>query len=381
MAGRAATSFLGVLLLAAVGLSPGASSAQEEGGPVSLVEMIFDPPPHPQCHASTLAEVEEGLVAAWFGGTREKHPDVGIWVARRTADGWSAPRQVATGETAGDERYPTWNPVLFRPTDGRLLLFYKVGPSPSAWWGMVAESEDQGRTFAPPRRLPEGILGPIKNKPVELPDGTWLAGSSTEDDGWRVHFERSADGGRSWARSAPPPGEQAIDAIQPTLLVHPDGRVQALCRTRQGRIAETWSDDGGASFGPLALTSLPNPNSGVDAVDLADGRFLLVYNPTTTPEGRWGGSRSRLQVALSEDGATWRPAVSLEDHSSGEYSYPAVIQTADGRVHVTYTHRRTHIRHVVLDPARLERQPESAGGGGTGDSGQRPDRGRAARAP
>jgi predicted neuraminidase len=327
-------------------------AAQEPVPGVLSSEMIFTDPPHPQCHASTLAEVEDGLVAAWFGGTREKHPDVGIWVARHGGDGWSEPREVATGEAGDGERQPTWNPVLFRLPDGALLLFYKVGPSPSSWWGMVTESHDGGRTFGTPRRLPDGILGPIKNKPVRLEGGTLLAGSSTESDGWRVHFERSADGGRTFERSAPP-ARSEIGAIQPTLLVHRDGRVLALCRSRQGRIAETVSHDGGATWSPLVLGSLPNPNSGIDGVTLADGRFLLVYNHTTTPAGRWGGSRSRLQVAISEDGATWQAAVALEDHDSGEYSYPAVIQTGDGLVHVTYTHRRTHIAHVVLDPARL----------------------------
>ena len=95
----------------------------------------------------------------------------------------------------------------------------------------------------------------------------------------------------------------------------------------------------------MAATALPNPSAGIDALRLADGRFLLVYNPKTS-------GRERLEVAVSDDGKAWRSAALLED-SPGEYSYPAVIQARDGRVHVTYTWKRERIRHVVLDPASL----------------------------
>jgi predicted neuraminidase len=296
--------------------------------------------PHESCHASTIAGTAGGLVAAWFGGTAEGEPDVGIWLARQDEGGWSRPREVAR-----DDTHPCWNPVLFPREGGVLQLYYKVGPSPRDWWGMVMESSDEGRTWSSPRRLPDGILGPIKNKPVDLGGDVVLSGSSTEHDGWRVHMERSTDGGRTWTAGEPLNEGHELGAIQPTVLPHRDGAVQILCRSRQSRIAESWSEDGGVTWGPMTLMDLPNPNSGIDAVVLDDGRAVLVYNHATR-------GRGQLNVAISPDGKSWKKVLDLEDQP-GEYSYPAVIQTPDGRVHVTYTHRRESIKHVVLDPGKL----------------------------
>jgi predicted neuraminidase len=318
-------------------------------------QFIYQTAPFASAHASTIAATGEGLVAAWFGGTREGGADVGIWVSRMAGGRWSPPVEVANGMQPDGTRHPCWNPVLFTAASDRLLLFYKVGPSPREWWGMVRSSADAGRTWSDAARLPAGVLGPIKNKPVRLPDGTIVSASSTESTDrpsrWRVHFEISRDEGRTWTVVRVPDagGGEPVDAIQPAILLHPAGRLQALGRTRSGRVFESWSDDQGRTWTPLALTTLPNPNAGVDAVTLRDGRHLLVYNHTPT-------GRSPLNVAASRDGKTWTPALVLE-HEPGEYSYPAVIQDADGRVHVTYTWRRQRIRHAVIDPLQLKVEP------------------------
>lgn len=308
-------------------------------------EFIFEEAPFDQCHASTIASTGEGLVAAWFGGTREGRNDVGIWLSRTTDGGWTAPVEVADGVSPDGKRYPCWNPALFQAPDGPLLLFYKVGPSPRAWWGMLKRSTDAGRTWSDAARLPEGIAGPIKDKPVLLDDGRLLCGSSTEDAGWRVHMEWTGDLGKTWERTEPLNDGTSIGAIQPTILELGEGKLQILCRSRQGKIARALSDDGGRTWSEMTLTELPNPNSGIDAVTLADGRHLLVYNHTP-------GGRSPLNVAISPDGTTWTPALVLEN-TPGEYSYPAVIQAPDGRVHATYTWKRRRIKHVVLDPNKL----------------------------
>jgi predicted neuraminidase len=313
---------------------------------VVLSEFVFTDAPFAACHASTVAQTAKGtLVAAWFGGPREGNREVGIWLARRLDGRWTKPVQVADGVQSADERFPCWNPVLFQPKDGPLLLFYKVGPNPKGWWGMLTTSDDDGETWAPPRRLPKGMLGPIKNKPVQLPEGDLLCASSTEDDGWRVHFERTDARGKDWTATDPLNDGKEIAAIQPTILVHGDGRLQALGRSRQGKIWQAWSKDQGKTWTALELTDLPNPNSGIDAVTLADGRHLLVYNHTAR-------DRSPLNVAVSEDGKAWKAGPVLED-GDGEYSYPAVVQAADGLVHVTYTWKRQRIKHVVLDPKKL----------------------------
>ena len=324
----------------------------------SVAEFINEHAAYSECHAATIAEVAPGqLVAAWFGGTREGRPDVCIWVARREAGRWLEAANVAGGVQPDGRRYPTWNPVLFQPRSGPLVLFYKVGPAPDRWWGMMVTSTDGGRTWSLPRRLPEGVLGPIKNKPVTLPDGAWLCPSSVEggSDGWRVHFELTRDAGRTWSVVGPVQKGPELQAIQPSVLFHRDGRLQALCRTRNGVIAATWSNDGGMHWSALAATTLPNPNSGIDAVTLADGRQLLVYNNSAPPLDQPAkGARCPLDVALSEDGVTWRHVLTLESKPiPNGYAYPSVIQTDDGLVRIVYTWNRQRIKYVVLDPREL----------------------------
>jgi predicted neuraminidase len=342
--------------IVSLALTSAAAQAAAAPPPSGLVvsEFIFERAPFPSAHASTIVETADGLVAAWFGGTRERDPDVGIWVSRRDRAGWSVPVEVANGVQPDGTRHPSWNPVLFQPTGGPLVLFYKVGPSPDKWWGLVRTSTDGGRTWSSATKLPDGILGPIRAKPVELGKGTMLAGSSTEHDGWIVHMERytgdwsltSLAAAASWARSAPINTKTEFGAIQPTILVHSTATLQILCRTREKVIAESWSQDGGRTWTALKATALPNPSAGIDAVRLTDGRFLLVYNPTDT-------GRAKLDLAISPDGKAWTRALVLED-SAGEYSYPAMIQTRDGKIHVTYTWKRERIKHVVVDPAGLK---------------------------
>lgn len=314
-------------------------------------EFIYETAPFPSCHASTIAEpTGGGLVTAWFGGTAEKNPDVGIWVARLDGGQWTAPVEVANGVQPDGKRHPTWNPVLFQPKTGPLLLFYKVGPSPQTWWGELRSSADGGKTWSAASRLPDGILGPIKNKPVQLPNGDLLSPTSSETDTkpskWAVHFERSADLGQTWQRTAPIHDGLTISAIQPSLLFLGGEKLLALGRSRQGKIFQVSSTDLGKSWGTMTLTALPNPSSGTDAVTLKDGRHLLIYNHT--PKGR-----SPLNLALSTDAKTWQAALVLESQP-GEYSYPALIQTRDGLVHATWTWKRQKVKHVVIDPAKLE---------------------------
>jgi predicted neuraminidase len=320
-----------------------------QGAPAGVVksEFVFDRVPFPSCHASTICESDGALVCAWFAGTREKARDVGIWLSRYESKGWSEPVEVANGRDEDARiQYACWNPVLHQARTGPMLLFYKVGPSPSEWWGMLITSNDGGKTWSEEKRLPKNIFGPIKNKPIELMDGTLLCGSSTEDAGWRVHVEKSRTFGKNWTRSAALNSALDYGAIQPTLLAWKDGRIQMLCRTKQDVIIESWSRDNANTWTRFVQTSLPNPNAGFDAVMLRDGRALLVYNHST--EGR-----GVLNVAISRDGRNWQAATVLENEPGSEFSYPAVIQTPDGMVHVTYTWKRQRIKHVVLDPERL----------------------------
>ncbi|MBG87625.1 MAG: sialidase [Verrucomicrobiales bacterium] len=332
-------------LMAAM-LFVGSLGAAQKG--VVKTEFIFAQAPFKQCHASTIAEGKNGLVVAWFGGTREKNPDVSIWLSRQVGGVWTAPTEIDKGmakDDAGvDTDYATWNPVLFQRPGGELVLFYKIGLNPREWWGAYKTSTDGGLNWSERVTLPKGFAGPIKNKPILLKDGTILCGSSTEDNGWRGHFEATKDL-KNWQKIGPINDGKIVAAIQPSILTLGDDLLMALGRSRQKLIWQSLSRDNGKSWTHLRLLDLPNPNAGTDAVTLKNEKHVLVYNHT-------GRGRSPLNVAVSANGMNWSAAAVLENNP-GEYSYPAVIQTKDGLVHITYTWKRESIKHVVLDISKL----------------------------
>ncbi len=312
-------------------------------------EYIFGHAPFNQCHASTIIELQDGsLKAAWFGGSQESNKDVEIWVSDKKDGLWTAPVSVANGIINDSLRYACWNPVLFRTADGILSLYYKVGPNPREWWGMVIHSTDEGKSWSTPEKLPDGILGPIKNKPIRLSSGVILSPSSieTKTEEWHAHIERSTDDGKSWEKIDIDPQNPA-KVIQPTLLLYPHNQIQALLRSDQNLIMESWSFDEGKIWSPLAKTKVLNPNSGIDAVTLSSGLQVLIYNPMASGKD-WVNGRNKLNVAVSVDGKNWNDVAVLEDQPSGEFSYPAIIQTTDQAVHVVYTADRKSIKHVEL---------------------------------
>ena len=320
-------------------------------------EFVYTTAPFPQCHATTICATSRGMVAAWFGGTREKNPDVGIWTSYNDGSGWSKPVEVANGVQFDGHRHPCWNPVLYQlPGDAPTMLFFKAGPDPRTWWGELILSYDRGRSWRDRRRLPEKIDGPVKNKPVMLSDGSLMCASSTEYDGWRVHFERTTDLGKTWERIGPINDGKEFNAIQPSILDHGDGKLQILCRSREDWVTTSWSEDNGKTWSKMTATELPNPNSGTDAVTLADGRHLLIYNHTFKSEGEWRG-RSMLNLAISDDGKKWEAVAILEQEAQSEFSYPAIIQTEDGLVHISYTWKRQRPKYMVIDPAQIESVP------------------------
>ena len=238
------------------------------------------------------------------------------------------------------------------------MLFFKVGPNAREWWGEVMFSYDRGRTFRDRRRLPEGIDGPVRSKPMLLADGLLLCPSSTEHDhDWRMHFEvltnfEHPELGSSWQRFEPE--EQSFQVIQPTLLRHASGDIQALLRSKHSKIFTATSKDNGHTWTKLADSGLPNPNSGIEALTLADGRHLLLYNHAVGKRKDGWGSRHILNLVISDDGKIWRDVATIEELDKGELSYPTMIQTTDGKVHMTYTWKRQRVRHVVIDPSSVE---------------------------
>jgi len=309
---------------------------------------IFSNAPFQSCHASSLVELPGNkIMAVWFAGKHESNPDVSIWASINEKGVWSDPKEIGNGIQNETLRYACWNPVLFRSRNGLLFLHYKVGRSPREWWAEMKTSADNGVTWSVARKLPASFLGPIKNKPIQLKNGDILHPSSTEtnDDKWTIHLELTDSAGNNWQKINI--DCDTFSVIQPSILTYADGSMQLLCRSRQNVIVESWSFDNGHTWQKIKATSLSNPNSGIDAVSLRDGMKLLVYNPLPQGSERWQ-SRSVLRVAMSMDGKQWKDVFTLEEHKEGEYSYPAVIQSNDGIIHISYTANRKNIKYVRL---------------------------------
>jgi predicted neuraminidase len=298
---------------------------------------IFEKAPFSSCHASTVVEHEPGkLMAAWFGGDREGARNVQVWASSFEGATWSEPGQ------------PCWNPVLFKTAKGTLFLWYKGGPSPQTWTGFERKSTDGGKTWTKPAMMPAGMWGPVRAKPIQLKDGTILAGTSVGSHrNWTPYVDRSTDDGTTWLRSSPFPVPGKMNQIQPTLFEAEDGRIVALMRSRDPRkVCRAESKDGGKTFTPAEETEIPNPSTGLDVVKTGPRELFLVYNHT--PIGR-----TPLSLARStDDGKSWKKVKDLETEL-GEYSYPAMILSAAGKLEITYSWRRTHIKHERVDPATL----------------------------
>lgn len=333
--------------------------------------VAVDHPGWRQAHASSVLAVDGDLVAAWFGGTREGTPDNRIWLARRPSGAatWGAPDVVA----AGDEAH--WNPVLAHGPDGAVWLFYKRGPLISRWSTWFRRSTDGGATWTEPAELVPGDAGgrgPVKNPPLLLPDGAWLAPGSHErwDGGatWDAFVDRSTDGGRTWSLAPVPLDHghlRGAGVIQPALW-RSGSTVHALMRSTEGWAYRSRSEDAGRTWSPAAPTGLANGNSGLTVAELGGGTVACVHNPVAED---WG-ARCPLVVSVSpDDGATWGEAVVVEDGLTpvdadpgrrpalppprsfspadggvetsgvGEYSYPAAVVDQDALV-ITYTWQR-----------------------------------------
>lgn len=354
------TLIFGLLAAACVGCSTPSNLPTTKQAIVEE-EFIFNERLTRDCHASSLIELENGdLLCTWFGGTRESHPDVQIWLSRKPIGGtWSEPTPVAKAEE--ELGGSVFNPVIVQLGGDTLQLFYL---SPDINDGRVITSYDGGHNWSKSVALDKEFTGPLVNKPLYLADGTILSGASMEGkEGWRIHVERSTDKGASWTRTPVLNDPKEFKLIQPTFLQHADGHIQLLARSggkdADTKIAQCWSEDGGLTWSEVTNTTLPNNNSAIDAVTLDDGRHLLVYNHSTRNDDSCGRKgRGILTVAETKDGVNWNAAAVLEFRTGAvQYSYPAMIQTRDGLVHITYSWHRKFIKHVVIDPDKLVTAP------------------------
>lgn len=300
--------------------------------------------PFDQGHASTVVKANgDTYLVAWFGGTHEKHPDVGIWLSKGSGTNWSEPVEVA--KVREDAH---WNPVLFKASENEIILYFKVGRTIDEWETWFMTSADLGNTWSKPQELvagDHGGRGPVRNKPIRLSNGVLLAGASNEKNKvWNAFVDRSEDNGKSWMATP----FLAIDRkdisgegiIQPTLWESSPGNVHMLLRSSSGYICRSDSKDYGKTWSKVYKTALPNPNSGIDLVKLPDGKLALVYNP----DNRNWGDRSPLKLAVSSDnGITWPVQTDIESGvADDEFSYPAIVASGD-TVSITYTWKRQNI--------------------------------------
>jgi alpha-L-rhamnosidase len=419
------------------------SSQRSQSPQILLNEFLYKDAPFPSCHSATIVETKKGdLVATFFGGTKERNPDVCIWVSRKPkgAKDWTTPVLVADGVdmTPGLEvdtnnkisqvttstkpafnaqftpvswqgnygaalvghasqrdnppvyREACWNPVLFETPDGVLHLYFKIGPNVAGWKGWRITSKDGGKTWSRREPLPDGIYGPIKNKIYSLTPNPspkergvvtssvnktiyspllgrgaggeavrLISPTSDERNGWKCYFELSDDLGKTWRRTAFVEADSGVLAIQPTIIQLPNGRLEALCRTRSRHIGVTFSSDNGETWSKLQLIDTPNNNSGIDAVTLNDGTFALICNDWPIEPDKQKGARTPLSILRSDDGLHWQHWVTLEDSPISQYSYPSIIQTRDGHLHAIYTWRRQRIKHVELVPDTFTASPKN----------------------
>ncbi|MBN2093649.1 exo-alpha-sialidase [candidate division KSB1 bacterium] len=301
----------------------------------------------PSCHASTIVELPDGgLMVAWYAGSEEGAKDVAVLVSRRDADSseWSEP--VVLADTP---EKPEGNPVLWVTPENQLRLYYMTMER-DGWETCqmkAIHSDDGGRTWSEPILLEPELGFMLRNKPICLMNGDIILPIYDERK-WASLFWISSDKGQTWQKTENLLSEPGN--IQPTVIQSADGSLFSLMRTgkRGGRLWQATSIDNGRTWTIPVQSQLRNPNAACDMVKLINGLVVLVFNDSKQ-------GRANLNVAISKDeGKTWQANYFLETQSHKEFSYPAIIQTRDGKIHITYTFLRTHIKHVVLTPENFK---------------------------
>ena len=332
-------------------------------------------------HASTITEGRDGILyATWYSGSAEKEADVKIFMSEKPSgmawkDPWLIEKEGITSENPfldeaeneeerqalREEETSEGNPVLFMDTETgnhRLWLFWETmrGAGDKSGWSMcvlkMKHSEDWGRTWTPPRLLRENIGWGTRNKPIWLSNGELLLPvSSFGTSFYRFPKEEIAKGSQA-CKITEPDAFITGSYSQPSVIQNKKGELIVYMRTSdsskgcENLIATSISTDLGHTWShvePLE-DKIPNPDSGLDVVTLQNGHVVLLCNPLKQ-------GRQKLTAFLSEDGGhTFPYSKDLEPvEQDKNYHYPAVIQSTDGLIHVTYTNRRLNIKHACFD--------------------------------
>ncbi len=332
------------------------SSAADGDQPFYRARMIFKPTlSFPRCHSSQIFALRDGsLIAAWWNGSEEAGRNLVVRAARRLPgrDRWEQPFVLAdTPDTTEG------NPVFFSPGGDKLWVFYRAGfPWAKIMW---IKSSDLGRTWGPPEVFWDKPGWTLRSRMIRLHNGNIVIPALTQGspelqlNRAQTVFIYSEDNGASWqstgiVRTEPGNNEAA-------LFQRDDGSLLAFMRPydRQPEQRFLWSSesfDNGRTWSAAGRTVLRNPSCAIELLKLASGHVVLAFNDSQN-------MRSPLCLALStDDGRTWSYKRVLED-AAGRFSYPALTQSPDGRIHLSYTFRRTHIKHVEINEAWIAQQP------------------------
>lgn len=365
--------------------------------PILSQELLF-PLQEKHVHGSSVVALPNGdLLACWFEGSGERTADDVVIRGARLRKGsrqWTKPFLMAD-----TPHLPDCNPVLFLNKKGTLFLVW-IAVQGNQWEGSILRIKTANdyleadtprwngqellllkpdasfatEVAAKLKALPEHGIGwagyapkydqlvaeaakdPIKRsigwmtriKPLLLSSGRIVL--PLYSDGYNLSIMAlSDDDGQTWLPSLPLVGR---GPIQPALIQRTNGELVAYLRDsgdEPTRVQWSTSTDQGMSWTPALKTDIPNTAS-VELLKLRDGRWAFVGNMQSD-------SRHRLSFWLSEDeGKSWKWKSLLEDGpQEGRFSYPCLIQTPDGLVHVTYSYHLTNdqksIKHLTLDPA------------------------------
>jgi predicted neuraminidase len=326
-------------------------------------------------HGATMAELPNGdLVAAWYGGTNEAMRDVVIFVSvcdHRTGR-WSEPRVIesrASAQLALGRVKSVGNPVLL--ADGRGLRLFFVAVVAGGWSGgtICQKSSPDGISWSEARHI---VASPVFNV------GMLVRGAPAAYDDGTCELPVYHQLGRKWSAMARVDAEgHVIDEsrietdlplIQPWIVVDDANHAQALLRfaeRRPSRVLLISTRDAGRHWSDIRGTPLVHRDSGVSGVRLDDGSLIVFYNETSWSNPAW--NRRNLSMVRSADGGVhWSTPYSLEHDPAQdagtihEYSYPCVLRTHDGRLHVLYTWHRKLIRHLTFNAAWVQADPTLA---------------------
>jgi predicted neuraminidase len=336
----------------------------------SYTEQLINPDsPLAVSHVVSLCELPDGgLAAVWYAGSREGARDVAIFLSTQAQGqtNWAAPRAIMTPARAASELHrgirKVGNPLIFADAAGQLLLLY-VTILAGGWSGSslnLTTSADGGLSWSPSRRL---TLSPffniselVRNRPAQLADGSWMVPIYHECIGKfpELLWLRNAGNDLLATKARIAGGRSGFQPALVPLAINSALACLRDCGPRR-RISVARTDDAGRTWSSPDALDLPNPDSGLSALRLTDGRLLLAFNDSAV-------SRENLRLALSADeGKSWRRVATFAEERGAEFSYPFLLQTRDGKVHLVYTWKRKAIKQVVFNTAWLnERQSQLA---------------------